>query len=116
MKILKKSLSILKSRSGETMVEVLVAFTLLSLMLLIFAQGLSYAANAEVRAVSNRKDADQSMIALQKKLSSANPKTSEDSISVTSRDPINVDSGEIIPYVYTVDGNAYTVFMPVTED
>lgn len=114
MRIIKKSLCILKNNSGESIVEVLVAFTLLSVMMLVFAQGLSFAANSEARAVNSRKDADQSMITLQKKLSSASSTTSDENVNITSLNSFQVGDGEIVPYTYTVNGNSYTVFIPVT--
>ena len=45
MKLIKKTSSIFGNNSGETMVEVLVAFTLLSIMLVAFSQGISWATN-----------------------------------------------------------------------
>lgn len=72
MKIISKTKEMIRDNSGETMVEVMVAFTLLSIMLLIFAQGISYATNAEMRAQRSREHADQAMIALQKKRAGLN--------------------------------------------
>ena len=51
--------------SGETMVEVLVAFTLLSVMLVIFSQGLAWATTSEVQASRSRNNADTGMKAFQ---------------------------------------------------
>ena len=59
---------IMKDSGGETLVEVLVAFTLLSIMLLIFSQGLAWATKSEANAAESRDNADQAMIALQDQL------------------------------------------------
>jgi hypothetical protein len=48
MKRLSKKICIIKDNSGESMVEVVVAFTLLSIMLVLFSQGISWATRSEV--------------------------------------------------------------------
>ena len=73
MKIVNKTKDIMRDNSGETMVEVMVAFTLLSIMLLIFAQGISFATNTEMRASKSRNSADQALISLQKKRAGLTP-------------------------------------------
>lgn len=118
MKRLNKLNSVLKDTSGETMVEVIVAFTLLTIMLVVFSQGLASATTSEVNAKNTRDNADQTMIKLQKHLASDNP-TSDDTtngIDVTE-DPTKIDvgdDGKITKYSYEVDGNVYIVFMPAT--
>ena len=49
------------NKRGETMVEVIVAFTLLSIMLVIFSQGITFAARAENNAIRTRELADEAM-------------------------------------------------------
>lgn len=57
--------NIIRDNSGETMVEVLVAFTLLSIMLLMFTQGITWAAKSEAYAYEARRGADQAMLDVQ---------------------------------------------------
>lgn len=71
-KIISRCKSVLNNRSGETIVEVVVAFALLSIMLVLFSQGIAWATNTEMKATDNRKKADDSMILLQKDLATKN--------------------------------------------
>ena len=128
MKKLKKIVMILKDTSGETMVEVIVAFTLLSIMMVVFSQGLASATTSEVNAKKNRDNADVSMLFLQKKLVSDNPTVSgtvtetingtEESkeITVTQKEIKIADITMIQSNTYTIDGDTtYVVFKPVTS-
>ena len=65
MRCIYKKGSILTDNSGETMVEVLVAFTMLSIMLVIFSQGLTWASKSEVQASKSRNNSDAAMKAFQ---------------------------------------------------
>jgi len=65
MRCIYKRGRIITDNSGETMVEVLVAFTLLSIMLVIFSQGLAWATRSEVQASRSRNNADEGMKAFQ---------------------------------------------------
>ena len=115
MKKLRKIGMILKNTSGETMVEVIVAFTLLSIMMVVFSQGLASATTSEVNAKKNRDSADNSMIKLQQKLASEEPYTAEgDSIDIETGTNLSAGSGYVTPYTYTIDGNTYVVFSPAT--
>lgn len=105
MKRINKTVSILKDTSGESIIEVLVAFILLSIMLVIFSQGLASASNSEVSAKQNRENADQSMIDLQRKLASSTPKEGAE-----ERNIITVGSDTVKSYKYEVNGNTYIVF------
>ena len=107
MKILKKTSSILKNTSGESIIEVLVAFTLLSIMMVVFSQGLASASVSEVNAKKTRDSADQSMIDLQRKLASPTPKEGAE-----ERNAISVGSDTIKSYRYEFNGNTYIVFYP----
>ena len=108
MKLIRKTASILRDNSGETIVEVLVAFTVLSIMLLVFAEGLQMATNTEVRADQSRKSADAALADVQEKIANGTS-------FGYSQPSINVSSGEgnsatIVPYTYTVDGNTFVVY------
>ncbi len=65
MKIISKRDNILKDNNGETIVEVVVAFALLTIMLVVFSQGIAFATNANVRADKTRANADDAMKELQ---------------------------------------------------
>lgn len=112
MKRIKKIGMILKDTSGETMIEVLVAFTLLSIMMVVFSQGLASAANSEANAKNSRDSADKTMLKLQQKLSSDTPNTTDTSnnINVKQGTSLNAGTGSITAYTYTVDGNVYIVY------
>ena len=50
---------------GETIVEVIVAFALLSSMLVLFSQGLAAASRSDMKAMETRAEADKAMLKLQ---------------------------------------------------
>ena len=52
---------------GETIVEVIVAFALLSIMLVLFSQGLAAASRSDMKAMETRTAADKAMLTLQQK-------------------------------------------------
>ena len=114
MKKFMKTGMILKDTSGETMVEVLVAFALLSIIMLIFSQGLASATKSEMNAKQNRDSADNTMIKLQQKLASDTPYISGNGIDVSEKTSLTAGDGAVKTYAYTVDGNTYVVFTPVT--
>ena len=66
MKIIAKTKAILISNIAETMIEVVVAFVVLSIVMVLFAQGIRFANAAEYYAIENGKACDQAMIDLQK--------------------------------------------------
>lgn len=66
MKIIRKNVNLIEDNRGETIVEVVVAFAVLSIMLVMFAQGISYASNTSVRASKTREKSDIAMQELQK--------------------------------------------------
>ena len=100
-RIINRIQEILKDNSGETIVEAVVAFALLSVMLVVFAQGLASATTAETIASDNRKKADDTMIALQEKLATENV-VREDGSPAT---PVSIRR-----YVYKVNGTNYIVY------
>lgn len=87
MRRINKTTAMLIDNSGETIVEVTVAFTLLSIMLVIFSQGIAYATSAEVNASRSRNRADAAMIELQRTIAT------------------DSDSGYVQSLLFTVDGN-----------
>ena len=102
MKLIRKTSSIFGNNSGETMVEVLVAFTLLSIMLVIFSEGIAWATNSESRATQRRSGADLAMKTLQHDLAAGNPGQAG-----------NVESfgtGTITAHTYTYGEYQYTVY------
>ena len=107
MRRLRKTTSIFMDKSGESIVEVLVAFILLSIMLVAFSQGITSASISEINARQTRNSADKSMILLQKQLASPNPK--EGAIEKTT---ISAGSDSVKSYEYVIDGNTYIVFYP----
>ncbi len=115
MRSVKQTKRILKDNSGETIVEVVVAFTLLSIMMLIFAQGLASASRSEMTATNNRNNADQSLIDLKQKIASDSPTSNSGNITVTNKGEIEIGSGDVIRYVYNVNGNNYVVYMPAED-
>ena len=105
----KRLQSIIRDTSGETIVEVLVAFILLTMMMLVFAQGLAFATTSEVNAKNSRDGADKSMETLQEKLISPDP-----TAGAAAGSEIDAGDGEVKPYTYVIDGNKYVVFFPVS--
>ena len=61
MKCIWKTNKGIKDNSGETMVEVLVAFTLLTILLVIFSHGIAMATKSEFNADKSRNGADEAM-------------------------------------------------------
>ena len=106
MKLISKTGRILKSNSGETIVEVTVAFTVLSIMLIVFSQGIAWATRTELQANESRDSADSAMIALQGVL--ASEETPGDKAS--SKD--NCGVAGIDRCVYIVNGQTYVVYQP----
>lgn len=102
MRRINKTQFILKDNSGETIVEVLVAFTLLSIMLVIFSQGIAWASKAEVNAHKSRVGADQALELFEKDMANG------------ARDPYPTQLGYLNGRInrgvrtYTVDGATYT--------
>ena len=64
-KISKLYRHLIGDNSGETIVEVIVAFALLSIMLVLFSQGLAAASRSDMKAMETRGVADKAMLKLQ---------------------------------------------------
>ena len=107
MKMICKTRKILRDNKGESMVEVIVAFTLLSLMLVLFSEGMAWATNSEVQASANRDSADQAMIHLQQSL--AGEASSGDA---ATRKGSSRWAG-VSRCEYVIDGKVYVVYQPV---
>ena len=65
MKVIRKHDRLLKDNSGETIIEVVVAFTLLTIMLIMFSQGITFATRSNLDAQDTRKRSDEAMKLLQ---------------------------------------------------
>lgn len=91
-------------KRGETMVEVIVAFTLLSIILVLFSQGIAWATKSEARASDNRRAADSAMESLQQDLAQG--------VKGNPRDEgrIIVKEAELIPEIYSENGYMYVVY------
>ncbi|MBR3341241.1 MAG: hypothetical protein IKG30_06450 [Clostridiales bacterium] len=114
MRLIRKDRMLFGDTSGESIVEVLVAFTLLAMMMLVFSQGIAFATTSEVNAKKSRDGADNAMIDLQKKLSSDNPTVNDGTVTVEQKATYDAGTGKVTTYKYTVDGTTYVVFMPQT--
>ena len=97
MKIIAKTKAVLKEQKAETMVEVIVAFVVLSIVLVMFSQGLNYATTAEVYAIENGRACDKAVINLQRFLTGHPDENGnnipssplDDGVMVTSNTPEN---------------------------
>lgn len=65
MKIIAKTRAVLFSNKAETIVEVAIAFVVLSIVMVLFAQGMSYAQRAENYAIGKTNDCDDALKRLQ---------------------------------------------------
>ena len=109
-----KTTSILRDNSGETIVEVTVAFTLLAIMLVIFSQGIAYATKAEVNASRSRNRADAAMIKLQHWLATPSDGPAPQPVKITVDGNWNT---YVRIYSVNVDGETvnYAVYSPVSQ-
>ena len=92
-------------KRGETMVEVLVAFVLLSIILVLFSQGIAWATRAEANASNSREAADSAMESLQHDL--ANGVTGVPNVNARI---LVKDGVELVPYIYYKNGYTYVVY------
>ena len=112
MRLIKKNYSLIADNTGETMVEVIVAFALLSIMLLLFSQGIAGATRSEYYAIKNRASADVAMRALHEYIATNTIDNSNYSSSVT----VNVEEKQLdggwlkYEYVVTVDDDSYVYY------
>lgn len=68
MRMIRKNGQLLGENKGETIVEVVVAFAVLSIMMVMFSQGIAHATRTGVLADQTRDNADQAMIGLQERI------------------------------------------------
>ena len=97
--------SILDNRSGETIVEVVVAFALLTIMMVVFTQGLASATAMLVNADENRRNADDSMIDLQNKLATEHVVKSDGSPIIPNNNKVTIRR-----YSYKIGDEWYVVY------
>ena len=65
MKIIAKTKAVLISNKAETLVEVIVAFAVLTIVCVLLGQGMSYAQSIEGFAIEKTKACDEAMRMLQ---------------------------------------------------
>ncbi len=109
MKLIRKNSHILEDNKGETIVEVVVAFTVLSIMMVLFSQGIAYASRTSVLADNNRDSADQAMMDLQERIAGYDPAPPGKS-PVQADVPVGAESFLVYRQVYTVDSKTYVVY------
>lgn len=107
MKCFYKTRTDLLDNSGETMVEVIVAFTLLSIMLVMFTQGITWASKSELNASRVRKESDEAFADVQSRLASGERDSSYQTVSNAFNDRIKREKitcegsdGRIYTYIY----------------
>ena len=100
-----------RDKRGETIIEVLVAFALLSIMLVLFSQGITAASKSDIKAMQTRTAADKAMLVLQKvKVDGTNL---PDNVTVSTKAPASkVDDKLIYRQIYQITdeqtGEKYT--------
>ncbi len=104
MRQINKKRNFISDNSGESMVEVLVAFTLLSIMLVLFTQGITWATKSEVNATRNRNAADNAMKNLQQDIADGNIATYQVSLPLLKD---RIKRG-VAQYTDDEGGNVYT--------
>ena len=115
MKMIRKTRKVLLDNYGESMVEVIVAFTLLSMMLVLFSQGVAWATNAELQASASRDSADAAMLHLQQTLAneeSAGESANEESAGESANLKNSSSWAGINRCEYRIDGQVYIVYQP----
>ena len=65
MKIIGKTKSIMLANKAESIVEVVIAFVVMTMVMALFAQGIRYSAIAENHAIERTKDSDAALKRLQ---------------------------------------------------
>ena len=111
MKYIRKTVDIIKDNSGETIAEVLVAFILLTIVLLIYSQGIAMATKSEFNADNSRTGADKAMKQVQNDITDYKGEDSDDCDDLTGQYqvPGHLDTRIVHnSYTVTVDGQTYT--------
>lgn len=105
MKCVRNAVNILKDESGETIAEVLIAFILLTIVLLIYSQGIAMATKSEFNADNSRTGADQAMKQVQDDIADG----TVNDITGQYQVPGYLDTRIVHnTYTVTVDGKTYT--------
>ena len=105
MKCVRNAVSILNDKSGETIAEVLVTFILLTIVLLIYSQGIAMATKSELNADKSRTYADRALKQVQDDITDGN----EDNLMGLYQVPEYLDTRIVHnSYSITVDGQTYT--------
>ena len=111
MKCVRNTVNILKDESGETIAEVLIAFILLTIVLLIYSQGIAMATKSEFNADNSRTGADQAMKQVQDDITDYKGDDIVDCEDLTEQYqvPGYLDTRIVHnSYTVTVDGKTYT--------
>ena len=103
MKIIAKTKAVLFSNKAESMVEVIVAFVVLTIVMALFAQGMNFATSAEKYAIENTKANDAAILKLQKTVSGVgNEANSVNTITDESRLKLNDKPNMLILTKYSI--------------
>lgn len=86
MKIIAKTKAVLFANKAESMIEVIVAFTVMTIILALFAQGIRFANAAQGYAIEKTKDSDIAMQNLQDTVNGNPNKKKADGVTVGSDD------------------------------
>jgi hypothetical protein len=86
MKIIAKTRAVLFSNDAESMIEVIVAFAVMTIILSLFAQGIRFANSAQVYAIEKTKDSDIAMQNLQDTVNGNSNKKKDSGVTVGSDD------------------------------
>ena len=100
-----------RDKRGETIIEVLVAFALLSIMLVLFSQGITAASKSDVKAMQTRTAADKAMLDLQK--CKVEGIITEDGVKHPNKSPVSdINNKVIYRQIYQIEdeqtGEFYT--------
>ena len=90
MKIIAKTKAVLFANKAESMVEVIVAFVVITIVMALFAQGMNYATTAEKYAIDNTKDNDAAMLRLQRTVTGVADEA--DSTAITTADRLKLNN------------------------
>ena len=111
MKKIRKNYQLIRDTKGETIVEVVIAFALLSIMMVMLTQSISYASRTDIRAGNIRKYNDQALTELQHRIAT---KTNTESPA-----PLQVFNGKAVSrlvYNIEVEGQTYTYYVYVADE
>ena len=97
MKIIGKTKAILIEKKAETMVEVVVAFLVMTIVMALFAQGMRYAATAQNFAMEKTRDTDKALKCLQNTVAGkSNPADVAINSSVIDDKDLNINGNKML--------------------